>query len=105
MAIIPDLEANGCLGGALPRGSEDLKDGYILLRVQDKHRQCLRECEVEALQRFSPTLSEMDIMFVRRWARLRIPNGQICYSAWKELQKPLEKRRTVRNVKVSTRFP
>ncbi|KAH9992906.1 hypothetical protein BJV77DRAFT_920539, partial [Russula vinacea] len=35
-----------------------------------------------------------------RWARLRIPTGQICYSSWKELQKPLEKRRTARMVKV-----
>jgi hypothetical protein len=37
---------------------------------------------------------------VRRWAKLRIPTGQNCYSAWKEKQKPLEKRRTARNVKV-----
>ncbi|KAH9016017.1 hypothetical protein EDB84DRAFT_1252809, partial [Lactarius hengduanensis] len=37
---------------------------------------------------------------VRRWARLRILTGQNCYSAWKEKQKPLEKRRTTRNVKV-----
>jgi hypothetical protein len=28
-----------------------------------------------------------------------MPNGQICYSAWKELQKPLEKRQTAQNVK------
>jgi Transposase family tnp2 len=101
-AIIPDLDPNNSLKGALPRGSEDLKNGYVLLRARDKHRQCLRECEVEALQRFSPTMLETGIMSVRRWARLRIPNGQICYSAWKELQKPLEKRRTARNVKVST---
>ncbi|KAH9074395.1 hypothetical protein EDB83DRAFT_2203920, partial [Lactarius deliciosus] len=35
-----------------------------------------------------------------RWAKLRIPTGQNCYSAWKEKEKPLEKRRTARNVKL-----
>ena len=34
------------------------------------------------------------------WAKLRLPTGQNCYSAWKEKEKPLEKRRTARNVKV-----
>jgi len=35
-----------------------------------------------------------------RWAKLQLPTGQNCYSAWKEKEKPLEKRRTARNVKV-----
>jgi len=39
-------------------------------------------------------------ILVQRWAKLRIPTGQNCYSAWKEKQKPLKKWRTVRNVKV-----
>jgi hypothetical protein len=34
------------------------------------------------------------------WAKLRIPTGQNCYTAWKEKEKPLEKRRTAHNVKV-----
>ena len=41
MAIILDLEVNGSLGGALPCGSEDLKNRYILLWVQDKHQHLL----------------------------------------------------------------
>jgi hypothetical protein len=35
-----------------------------------------------------------------RWARLRLPNGQIARSAWKEKMKPLEAVRMARNVKV-----
>ena len=91
-AIIPDLEGNTSSRGDLPQGAEDLEGGYVLLRARDKYLQRLRECEVEALQTFLPILSEMDSISVRRWARLKIPTGQICYSTWKELLKPLEKR-------------
>ena len=35
-----------------------------------------------------------------RWAWLRLPNGQIARSAWKEKLKPLEQVRMARNVKV-----
>ena len=37
---------------------------------------------------------------VVRWAQLRLPNGQVARSAWKEKLKPLEKVRMARNVKV-----
>ena len=101
VAIIPDLDDNKSHGEAIPHGSKDIGDGFVLLRARDKHTQFLRGCEAEALQRFMPTSSNQDRIAVRRWARLRIPTGQICYSAWKELQKLLEKRRTARNVKAS----
>jgi hypothetical protein len=103
MAIIPDLDGNKN-SRVLPRGSRDLQDGYVMLRARDKYRQCLCECEADALRRFLPTLSDIESPSVRRWARLRIPTGQICYSAWKELLKPLENCRTARNVKVSHTF-
>ncbi|KAJ7690389.1 hypothetical protein B0H17DRAFT_1160001 [Mycena rosella] len=71
-SLIPDLEPdNDCL----PRGSEDLGDGYALLRARDEYNQTI--CE------FSPSL--------QRWARLLLPNGQIARSAWKEKQKALNK--------------
>ncbi|KAJ6493798.1 hypothetical protein DFH09DRAFT_826544, partial [Mycena vulgaris] len=35
-----------------------------------------------------------------RWARLRLPNGQIARSAWKEHRRPLHKVRMARNVKI-----
>jgi hypothetical protein len=39
---------------------------------------------------------------VRRWARLRLPNGQVARSMWKESLKPLTKIRIARNVKACT---
>jgi hypothetical protein len=52
------------------------------------------------LHGFLPTAPIGVEISVRRWAKLRLPTGQNCNSAWKELQKPLERRRTARNVKV-----
>ena len=89
MAIIPDLEGNQKSRGDLPWGSKDLQGGYVLLRTQDNNPQRLGECGVEALQRYFPVLSNTGSVSVRRWARLRIPTGQICYTAWKELQNAL----------------
>ena len=38
-----------------------------------------------------------------RWARLRLPNGQIARSSWKEKLKSADSQvRTARNIKVST---
>ncbi|KAI0370817.1 hypothetical protein BV20DRAFT_943688 [Pilatotrama ljubarskyi] len=37
---------------------------------------------------------------VQRWARVQLPNGQICRSAWKEVANQMA--RTSRNIKVST---
>ncbi|KAG6824974.1 hypothetical protein H0H92_005267 [Tricholoma furcatifolium] len=37
---------------------------------------------------------------VVRWARIRLPNGQIARSLWKEAEKPLNKLRMARNVKL-----
>ncbi|KAH9941333.1 hypothetical protein B0H21DRAFT_676936, partial [Amylocystis lapponica] len=34
-----------------------------------------------------------------KWARLRLPNGQVARTAWKEKRKPLHKLRISRNVK------
>ncbi|KAF8068694.1 hypothetical protein FPV67DRAFT_1414845, partial [Lyophyllum atratum] len=39
---------------------------------------------------------------VARWARLRLPTGQVARSAWKESDKSLEKLRRARCVKVSS---
>ncbi|KAG2109538.1 hypothetical protein DEU56DRAFT_749953 [Suillus clintonianus] len=35
-----------------------------------------------------------------RWSHLRLPNGQVARSAWKEALRPLEKTRMSRNVKL-----
>ena len=97
IAMIPDLD--GDQGTSLPRGSKDLGGGFVLLRARDATPHPLREIEAQALRGLFPA-TPLNVS-VRRWAKLRIPTGQNCYSAWKEKQKPLEKRRTARNVKVS----
>ncbi|EMD33759.1 hypothetical protein CERSUDRAFT_67897 [Gelatoporia subvermispora B] len=87
-----------------PHGSYDIGAGYALLRALDRSpqfitgpaalavRTYLQEhgCDVE---HWRPTLV--------RWARLRLATGQNARSAWKECQKPLDKLRTSRNVKVN----
>ena len=88
--MIPDLD--GDQGTSLPRGSKDLGGGFVLLRARDATPHALREIEVQALRVLFPATPPN--VSVRRWAKLRIPTGQNCYSAWKEMQKPLKKRRT-----------
>ncbi|KAJ7148609.1 hypothetical protein C8R46DRAFT_1001822 [Mycena filopes] len=38
--------------------------------------------------------------FVTRWSRLRLPNGQVARSAWKEKRKPIQHLRCARNIKM-----
>ncbi|KAI0292314.1 hypothetical protein BC826DRAFT_885613, partial [Russula brevipes] len=99
-AMIPGLDSDGPSGSSPPRGSRELGDGFILLRARDREPHTLRDCEADALHAFIPGNTFSETITVRRWAKLCIPTGQICYSAWKEKQKPLEKRRTAQNVKV-----
>jgi hypothetical protein len=69
----------------------------------------VRECEGHAIEEYM-TMAGGDLsqlykpdgsIKMRRWARLRLPNGQIARSAWKLTLKPLAKLRMARNVKVS----
>lgn len=101
MAMIPDL---GPPAPSLPRGAFDLGQGYILLRAQDRYSRLMRPQEASALLRYlGNAAAENDSGWcpkVVRWARLRLPNGQVARSRWKESLKPLGKLRTSRNVKV-----
>jgi hypothetical protein len=99
-AMIPDLDVDGTSEERLPRGSKDVGQGYILLRAREEEPHPLRDCERRALCDFLNIPQSTTEICVRRWAKLRIPTGQNCYSAWKELERPLERRRTARNVKV-----
>ena len=96
----------------LPRGSIDLGNDYVLLRAQDQMRS-MRKCEAEALITYLTDQCHINILTatsgsspedwcpnIARWARLRLPNGQIARSRWKEAVKPLDKIRISRNVKV-----
>jgi hypothetical protein len=106
-AMVPDLEDPV---NTLPRGAKDIGGGYILLRAMEQTSYRLRNCEADALGVYLVnTAGEYPpndwCPSIIRWARLRLPNGQIARSAWKEKLKPLEKLRIARNVKVCHTVP
>ena len=67
----------------------------------------MRLCEAKALAAYIQKLNGNHVLGphfcpkIARWARLRLPNGQVARSRWKESHKPLNKIRVSRNVKVS----
>lgn len=104
-AMLPSLDPEN----KLPRGAQDLGDGYVLLQAKDTAARQIPDCEAMAINTFlmsaSPDLDNaaepLGDMRVTKWARLSIPTGQVARSAWKETLKPLEKVRMARNVKAS----
>lgn len=112
--MIPSLDA-GSDEYVLPRRAYDLGDGYVLLRAAEKVSQPVTSEEANAIRTFflGTDLSNypdveatwLDAPCVARWARLRLPNGQIARSAWKETLKPLTQIRISRNVKVFPHEP
>ena len=57
--------------------------------------------EVKAIRNYLHSVSSTrQINSIIRWARIRLPNGQIAWSQWKESLKPLDKVQMSRNVKV-----
>ena len=103
MAMIPDLDVERTTN-ALPRGSRDVGGGFVLLRPCEAVPHALRDCEAVALRESFPNTQMGVQVCVRRWAKLRIPTRQNCYSMWKELEKPLERRRTACNIKACHPF-
>jgi Transposase family tnp2 len=99
-ALIPDLAPDRDDASSLPRGARDIGDNFTFLCAQEEVLSPLQDCEADALRDFLPGAQMDDKISVHWWAKLKLPNGQTCYSSWKETQKPLEKHRTTRNVKV-----
>jgi hypothetical protein len=100
--LIPDLEPPE---NPLPRGAKDLGDGYALLRAMDNTSRQVREPEAKAIQVYLEGKGERVPCdnwnpFITRWARIRLPNGQIGRSKWKESLKAIDKVRSSRNIKV-----
>jgi len=104
--MVPDLQPQT----KLPHGAMDLGSGYILLRARDKSPQEISAPEsaailgyvVEHSQAHGGIVPEGPIsMKLTRWARLRLPNGQVARSAWKENLKTLKHIRIACNIKVS----
>jgi hypothetical protein len=99
-AMIPLLDTGTLDKGWLPCGSKDLGNGFILLCARESDLHPLHDCEVDTLHNYLGIVSLGLRTLVQCWAKLRIPTGQNCYSAWKEKQKPLERQQTAWNVKV-----
>jgi hypothetical protein len=97
-AMIPELDDEK---PRIPRGAQDIGAGYVLLRARDRYLYKLDENELAAVRKAN-IAPVHNYLAVRRWARLRLPNGQVARSMWKESSKPLTKIRIARNVKVCT---
>jgi hypothetical protein len=104
-AILPKLQKED----KNPAGSRDIGDGYVLLRAHDEVMRALRGGAEIAVREYMRRESGEDaanwIPRVSRWARLRLPTGQIARSAWKEKLKTVEKVRMSRNVRVRAYEP
>ncbi len=105
-SMVPDLQPSK---ENLPRGASDLGGGYILLRARDRYHRSMKENEAIAFKKYlqshhSLTLGDGWTAKITRWARLRLPNGQVARSRWKEALKPINKIRIARNVKVCCFF-
>src|ERR1700692_250951 len=101
-AILPELDEPKNL---LPRGTLDLHGGYVLLRARDPSPSHMTDSAVVALRSYyegqgQPLTDSGTSYRVIRWARLRIPTGQIARSAWKEKLKSASNVRMARNVKL-----
>ena len=100
-AMIPDLEGDT---NKLPRGAVDLGNGYVLLRARDKTASELSgEMETAVWAYFRDAVGDLAIdthLRVTRWSRLRLPNGQIARSNWKESLKTIAHVRIARQVSV-----
>ncbi|PIL32824.1 hypothetical protein GSI_04941 [Ganoderma sinense ZZ0214-1] len=100
-AMLPDIDPDV---RPLPRGAHDVGSGYILLRAMENTANPVRAREGGVLRKYLEDSGEelpADwIPRVARWARLRLPNGQIARSYWKESLKPISRIRIARNVKI-----
>ncbi|KAI0041645.1 hypothetical protein FA95DRAFT_1610837 [Auriscalpium vulgare] len=102
-AMIPDLDPDQ---PRVPRGAADLGNGYVLLRARDEHPWTLEGAAARVLRDYTTSQSvngELPADWsprVYRWARLRLPNGQIARALWKEGQRVQDAIRRARNVLV-----
>jgi len=97
-AMLPEMDPQS---SSIPRGATDLKNGYVLLPKRDRHPIKVTPHEDQTISAY---LGQPVAPKVRRWARLRLPNGQVARSQFTELERAPEKVRMARNVKVSFQF-
>ncbi|KAJ6529004.1 hypothetical protein B0H19DRAFT_889358, partial [Mycena capillaripes] len=99
-SMIPDLDPEE---KKLPQRSVELGGGYVLLHARDDYRHHLYGEDGRVIRKYIEDRNGpmTGSLYVVRWARLRLPNGQIARSVWREAQRPLNKLRIARNVKIS----
>ena len=72
----------------IPRVSEDIGDGYILLGSCDPEKRYVDEVHIPAIHAYFSTCGvafDQDwIPCFQRWARIQLPNKQLVRTAWKE---------------------
>ncbi|KAJ7279615.1 hypothetical protein C8J57DRAFT_1058944 [Mycena rebaudengoi] len=99
--MIPDLEPPE---NPFPRGSVNVGDNYVFLTATDTISRPVTEAEGDAIKEYLSKAGQTPpddwVPSVTRWSRVRLPNGQIARSRWKEDLKPIEKLRCARNVKI-----
>ncbi|KIK23437.1 hypothetical protein PISMIDRAFT_100434 [Pisolithus microcarpus 441] len=93
-AMIPQLDPPESTN---PRASADLGNDYILLSKRDRYLSTVQGEEARVIAEY---LQQPHAPKIRRWARLRLPNGQIARSEYQELQRAPEDIRMARNVKI-----
>ena len=88
----------------LPSGSIPLSSGHALLGAKDKNPFKLPLDLSQLISNYFAVngviLPQPQALRLVRWARLKLPNGQIARSLWKEKEKRFDQLRKARNVKV-----
>ncbi|KAI5885717.1 uncharacterized protein SCHCODRAFT_01342189 [Schizophyllum commune H4-8] len=104
-ALLPDIDPPE---PKFPRRAHVLHGGqFALLPRRDKLARKVAPVEARALQRFlraqgDDTCVDVETLRIRRWARLRLPNGQTARCRWQEDSMSLKEIRMSRNIK---RYP
>ena len=80
---------------SLPKLSHDLGNGLVLLRLRTRYSKKLDGPEAVAVSNLT------DNLVMRKWGRLRLPNGQVARSFFSEDRRRSENKRNSRNIKVS----
>ncbi|KZT33841.1 hypothetical protein SISSUDRAFT_1087959 [Sistotremastrum suecicum HHB10207 ss-3] len=88
----------------IPRGAKDLGGGYVLLCAHDLTKRVPEVPECEAIKSWyrNKGATWRDDLWIKvsKWARLRLPIGQVARCSWKENKKRPDQVRAARNVKV-----
>ncbi|KAI0315341.1 hypothetical protein OF83DRAFT_1164840 [Amylostereum chailletii] len=103
---MPDIEPDRPYNQTrrLPCGAYDIQDGFVLLTAKDRYAHTFRNKAAAAIRTYMEKsnieLEEGWQPRYKRWACLRLPNGQTATALWKEGQRRQDQIRRSRNVKI-----